>query len=367
MAIKFSVVTPSYNSSRYIDRCIESVQSQKYSNFEHIIIDGASTDDTIKILKSYPHLNWLSEPDRGEIEAVNKGLKMVTGDIIVWLNTDDYLLDNTFENIERILDSSAETHVIYGHAYIVNEQDQITHEKRVESNIDLPKLMRWWLGNQGLPHQSSMFFSRHALEVTGLVNQNLHFSADLEYWIRLARKFEFKFINEFLSSAKLFRKDAKSYNTISAQIASHWRVTLPVHCELKLSQQVSFWADYWTLYVNNEMISHSATQDYFCASSTIGIAEALISLGNPNEALFHLSRSLNTKVKDCSRDINPIMVMGMILAFMHLEQVNEATFYFITLVSHPSFSEIMKVMEELPSNDKMIVSKLFKYLRDLTT
>jgi glycosyltransferase involved in cell wall biosynthesis len=366
MAPKFSVVTPSYNSGRYIDRCIKSVQSQKYLDFEHIIIDGSSTDETINILKSYEHLNWLSEPDQGEIEAVNKGLKMVTGDIIIWLNTDDYLLENTFENVNKIFDSSPETHVIYGHAYIVNEQDQITHEKRVEPNIDLPQLMRWWLGNKGLPHQSSIFFSRHALEVTGAINQNLHFSADLEYWIRLTRKFKFKFIDKFLSCAALFRKDAKSDNTIPAQISSHWRITLPVHSELTLSQQISFWADYWFLYIKNETIARSATQDYLCVASTIGIAEALVSLGQYNEARFHLSRSLNTKVKDCLRDINPIMLTGMILAFMRLEKVDDAMFYFITLISHPFFSEIMKAMEELPSNDKMILSKLFKHLRELT-
>src|ERR1041384_7869775 len=74
--LKLSIVTPTYNCGRYIRTCIESVLAQGYDNFEHIIVDGASKDDTLEILKQYPHLKWISEPDGGEAEALNKGLRM---------------------------------------------------------------------------------------------------------------------------------------------------------------------------------------------------------------------------------------------------------------------------------------------------
>ena len=85
-----SVITPSLNCAAYIRECIESVLAQDYRNFEHVIIDAASTDETVDILKAYPHLKWISEPDRGEADALNKALRMARGDIIGWLNTDDY-------------------------------------------------------------------------------------------------------------------------------------------------------------------------------------------------------------------------------------------------------------------------------------
>jgi glycosyltransferase involved in cell wall biosynthesis len=84
-AKKISIITPSYNCANYIRHCIESVLSQNYENFEHIIVDGASQDGTVDILQEYPHLKWISEPDKGEAEALNKALRMVTGDIIGWL------------------------------------------------------------------------------------------------------------------------------------------------------------------------------------------------------------------------------------------------------------------------------------------
>lgn len=79
---KISLVTPSYNSGKYIRETISSVLSQDYDNFEYFVIDGGSTDNTVKILKKYPHLKWVSEPDEGQSDALNKGLKMATGEII---------------------------------------------------------------------------------------------------------------------------------------------------------------------------------------------------------------------------------------------------------------------------------------------
>lgn len=94
--MKISIITPSFNQGKYIDQCIKSVLNQGYPDFEHIIVDGGSTDNTLDILKSYKHLIWISEKDKGLSDALNKALKMVRGDIVGWLNTDDFYCSGTF-------------------------------------------------------------------------------------------------------------------------------------------------------------------------------------------------------------------------------------------------------------------------------
>jgi glycosyltransferase involved in cell wall biosynthesis len=93
---KISIVTPTYNQGQFIEHNIKSVINQKYPNYEHIIIDNCSTDQTIKILKKYPHLKWVSEKDKGQSDALNKGYEMDTGEIMSWKNADDYYLHSSF-------------------------------------------------------------------------------------------------------------------------------------------------------------------------------------------------------------------------------------------------------------------------------
>ncbi|MDB5146540.1 MAG: glycosyl transferase family 2 [Mucilaginibacter sp.] len=103
--MKFSVLTPSYNTGKYIERAIKSVLAQKYTNWEHIVIDGASDDNTIDILKIYPHLIWISAPDQGQSDAMNKAFAKSTGDIIIYLNADDELKSNALEHFKEAFDS----------------------------------------------------------------------------------------------------------------------------------------------------------------------------------------------------------------------------------------------------------------------
>src|SRR6058998_2090201 len=85
----FSIITPSFNQARFLEENIQSVLTQAGVSVEHIVVDGGSTDGTVEILKSYPHLRWISEPDRGQSHALNKGFRMATGEILGWLNADD--------------------------------------------------------------------------------------------------------------------------------------------------------------------------------------------------------------------------------------------------------------------------------------
>ena len=112
--LTFSIVTPSHNQGQFIEDAIQAVLRQKYSEFEHIIIDNRSTDSSIEILKKYGHLKWISEPDKGQSDAVNKGFRMATGDIIGWLNADDIYLPNCFNMISSFLVSHPTVDIVYG-------------------------------------------------------------------------------------------------------------------------------------------------------------------------------------------------------------------------------------------------------------
>ena len=105
--LKISVITPSLNSGKYIERAIQSVLEQSYANFEHIVVDGLSSDNTVEILKRYPHIKWISEKDNGQSRAMNKGFAMATGDVIVYLNTDDYFYPEVFSTVVPHIEAGA--------------------------------------------------------------------------------------------------------------------------------------------------------------------------------------------------------------------------------------------------------------------
>jgi glycosyltransferase involved in cell wall biosynthesis len=99
---KISIITPSYNQGKFIRQTIESIQAQNYPNYEHIIVDACSTDDTVEILKSYGNtIQWISEKDKGQADAINKGIRMATGQILAYINSDDYYLPGAFFRVAQ--------------------------------------------------------------------------------------------------------------------------------------------------------------------------------------------------------------------------------------------------------------------------
>ncbi|NDC37431.1 MAG: glycosyltransferase [Proteobacteria bacterium] len=240
---KISVLTPVYNCARYLNRCIESVQNQAYPNVEHVVVDGGSQDGTVEILKSYPHLVWISEPDTGEANALNKALRMATGDFIVWLNGDDWLEPGAFLAIAERVRLQPDIDVLYGKARIIYEKTGEIYIKAPLHQISMPELVRWWICNQH-PHQPSMYYSRRAVESTGEFNEKLHFSIDYDYWLRLATKFSFGYVDSILANA-LIRQDCKSAGTEPEQIKSHWNVIRPYVEGLPFPDQQQFWGNYY--------------------------------------------------------------------------------------------------------------------------
>ncbi len=130
--MKISIITPSYNQKDYIEKNIKSVLNQKYFDFEHIIVDGDSNDGTQEVLKKYDHLKWISEKDKGQCDALNKALKMVTGEVIGWLNADDFYLDGAFDQIIKFM-KETNSDCLYGDYLEIDKNEIVIKENVVPS------------------------------------------------------------------------------------------------------------------------------------------------------------------------------------------------------------------------------------------
>ena len=133
---KVSIITPSYNQGQFIEETILSAKNQDYPNIEHIVIDGNSTDSTLDILHKYDNdIIWISEPDRGQSDALNKGFRIATGEIIGWLNSDDIYLPGAVKKAVDALMNNPKFDIVYGDYLIIDENSKVLLKKR-EINFD---------------------------------------------------------------------------------------------------------------------------------------------------------------------------------------------------------------------------------------
>ncbi|NDK57508.1 glycosyltransferase family 2 protein [Pontibacter fetidus] len=187
--MKLSILSPSFNQGKYLEKNIKSVLKQDYINVEHIVIDGGSTDETVDILKKYSHLRWVSEKDEGQADALNKGLEMAKGDIIGWLNSDDYYEENIFtEVIEHFKDPSC-FWVIGNLSYYFEEGNFI---KKGKSPLITYKRL---LENVDIVRQQPAFFRRSIIEQVGKWNKEFHMLMDYDLWLRVAKLHDPKMVD----------------------------------------------------------------------------------------------------------------------------------------------------------------------------
>lgn len=174
-----SIITPALNSARFIERTIQSVIRQDYISMEHIIIDGGSSDGTLDILSEYPHLTWISEPDRGQSDALNKGFKIAKGKFIGWLNADDTYALGAVAAAASYLVNNSEVSLVYGNCNIIDEYDDIKYVQTAPA-FDI----RRELIAHNLPQPAS-FFRSDALKEVGFVDNSLHYIMDWDLYLRL--------------------------------------------------------------------------------------------------------------------------------------------------------------------------------------
>ena len=211
---KISIITPSYNQGQFIDDAIQSVLNQNYPYFEHIIVDNCSNDGTVEILKKYSHLNWISETDEGQSDAINKGFKRATGEIIAWLNSDDYYCQDVFNQIARYFVNNQDIMWIYGNSYFVDKTGNVISYKRpVQFNRFVLKFGSFSV------HQPTVFLNYRILEEIGEIRKDFHAIMDQEWYCRIAEKYSPQYINIDVAN---FRWHSKSKSS-SEKGSNHYK------------------------------------------------------------------------------------------------------------------------------------------------
>lgn len=180
---RVSVVTPSYNQGQFIEETIRSVLLQGYPDLEYIIIDGGSTDGSVDIIRKYEHqlAYWVSESDKGQSDAINKGWCHSRSDIIAWLNSDDTYMPGTLHRVSSAFITCPNVCMVYGSCNLTDEKGHITRNVPARE-FDLNTLL---LGNF-IP-QLTVFLRRHVIEKVGLLDTSLHYTMDYDLWLRAAK------------------------------------------------------------------------------------------------------------------------------------------------------------------------------------
>jgi glycosyltransferase involved in cell wall biosynthesis len=178
-----SIITPSFNQAAYLEQTITSVLNQDHPNIEYIVVDGGSTDDSVKVIKKYADrlAYWVSEKDRGQADAINKGFARATGEIIAWLNSDDYYLAGAVSAAAKVFEEHPDVVLVYGNMLSVDENGK-TFNTQTYKQMTLEDLLCFQIIGQ-----PAVFIRRSALQITGGLDPTYHFMLDHHLWIRLAQ------------------------------------------------------------------------------------------------------------------------------------------------------------------------------------
>lgn len=198
--MKISIITPSYNQGHFLQETITSVINQGYDNLEYIVIDGGSTDESVSIIKRNEKRiqHWISEKDRGQSNAINKGLARATGDIITWINSDDLLVPGALQKVAAYFSSMPESvGLIHGGTILFDEKKDIARVFQ----YGLPSVDKY-LASMGFSQPAS-FFRRSFLDKVGLLNEELHYGMDYDLFARLACVSEFRQVDAVFSKYRL--------------------------------------------------------------------------------------------------------------------------------------------------------------------
>jgi glycosyltransferase involved in cell wall biosynthesis len=227
---KISVITPSLNQGGFIQQTIESVLGQGYPSLEYIVIDGGSTDDTLEVLRRYQgRLRWISEPDTGQANAINKGLRLTSGEIVAYLNSDDLYLPGALQTVGKFFAAHPQAAWLSGRCITLDADCRPTRKL-------ITAYKNFWLGLRSYTvlqvlnyiSQPATFWRRSTTDELGLLDERLHYTMDYEYWLRIGRRYPLHSLPQPLAAFRLYA-GSKSGSTARKQFDEQYRVASNYH------------------------------------------------------------------------------------------------------------------------------------------
>lgn len=243
-----TIVTPSYNQGRFIRATIESVLTQDYPNIEYIIMDGGSTDETAAVVRDYlGRLTWISERDRGQSHAINKGFQMAKGEIVSWLNSDDLISPGAVRHAVAAFERDPSLGAVYGEGYQIDIAGNVKSRFRATEPFNLWKLI--YLSDYIL--QQTSYFRKDLFERIGYLDESLHWGMDWDLFIRIGKHYPIEYIPEYMGSireypaAKSFAGGAKRFRELAEVMRRHGDLRYPPgYVTYGLDTYVPIWSEW---------------------------------------------------------------------------------------------------------------------------
>ena len=314
-----SIVTPSYNQGRFIERTIESVLSQRYPKIEYVVIDGGSSDKTLKILESYGNqFDWISEPDRGQTDAINKGMARVHGEIRAYLNSDDILMPNAIEKVVHYFQNNPDCDMIYGNADYIDEEDRVIG-RYPTADYSFGRLLQ-----DCMVCQPAAFWRKRIADKIGPFDENCNYAMDYDYWIRIAKSGgNMSFLPEKLAHSRLYQ-ETKTRSARTEIYKEIFRI-----CKMHVGcVDLSYYHGYWHhLIYEKENIFSRALRRFPNAFAMVAWLHQTWDLREryaPGQIADFLIKRIKRRLEKISFVRNSIKILGKILVETNLRVFSRA-------------------------------------------
>lgn len=219
--VKLSIITPVFNGERFIESCLQNVIAQNCDAVEHVVVDGGSIDNTVKIIKryaeKYSHIRWVSEKDEGQSDAMNKGIRMARGRVLGMLNSDDFYNENVLCRIAQAFAALPEPSFLFGNCDLVDEYDKPLRFDKPQVNFY--QLLQVWRFR--MPNPSSIFYHRSLHALVGEYDTDNHYTMDYDFLLRVVQVANLVYVDETLGGFRYY-PGTKTFDT-EAQ-GTQWRM-----------------------------------------------------------------------------------------------------------------------------------------------